>query len=336
MANNGTWQTPTGPALRVEVFDRDGGWQPSYDEVSDFLSLGNNSAIIISSYNRYYFNGYGNDPDDGDYLEFIAVSQDPYTTGIITINKLILWENDAISQSSSTLVSNTDTKVTQTVRSNNADYPVLLAPSGQTATTTTTANFATSLKYNPSTDTLYAGTFNGNATSATSATSATTATNANNIKLTTTNPTTGTTYYLPFTTGITSNTNYAANGNNGIRYNSLEGTTSAAGYGRLILGNATATGTAANKTGWLRIYGDTAYYMDIKGGSVTANRTVYLPTLTATGYLLGKSSTSAIGASNQLVYFSAAGVASAGIKISGGTSDPSGGSSGDIYIKIPS
>lgn len=229
-----------------------------------------------------------------------------------------------------------DTKVTQTVRSNNADYPVLLAPSGQTATTTTTANFATSLKYNPSTDTLYAGTFDGNATSATSASSATTATNANNIKLTTTNPTTGTTYYLPFTTGITSNTNYAANGNNGIRYNSLEGTTSAAGYGRLILGNTTATGTAGNKTGWLRIYGDTAYYMDIKGGSVTANRTVYLPTLTATGYLLGKSSTSAIGASNQLVYFSAAGVASAGIKISGGTSDPSGGSSGDIYIKIPS
>lgn len=229
-----------------------------------------------------------------------------------------------------------DTKVTQTVRSNNADYPVLLAPSGQTATTTTTANFATSLKYNPSTDTLYAGTFNGNATSATSATSATTATNANNIKLTTTNPTSGTTYYLPFTTGITSSTNYAANGNDGIRYLSLQGTTSANGYGCLILGNATASGTAGNKYGAIRIYASNAYYTELRSAAVTANRTLNLPLITATGYLLGKSSTSAIGASNQLVYFSASGVASAGIKISGGTADPSGGSSGDIYIKIPS
>lgn len=44
----------------------------------------------------------------------------------------------------------TDTKVTQTVRSNNANYPLLLAPSGQTSTKTTTANFATDATYNPS------------------------------------------------------------------------------------------------------------------------------------------------------------------------------------------
>ena len=43
-----------------------------------------------------------------------------------------------------------DTKVTQTVRSNDANYPLLLAPSGQTTTKTTTANFATNITHNPS------------------------------------------------------------------------------------------------------------------------------------------------------------------------------------------
>ena len=51
---------------------------------------------------------------------------------------------------------NTDTKVTQTLTSSNASYPLLLAPSGQTATTTTTARFASGVTLNPSTNTITA------------------------------------------------------------------------------------------------------------------------------------------------------------------------------------
>jgi hypothetical protein len=49
---------------------------------------------------------------------------------------------------------NTDTKVTQTVTSSNANYPLLLAPSGQTATTTTTSYFDSGVTLNPSTNTI--------------------------------------------------------------------------------------------------------------------------------------------------------------------------------------
>lgn len=45
---------------------------------------------------------------------------------------------------------NTDTKVTQTVTTSNASYPLLLAPNGQTATSTTTAYFDSGVTLNPS------------------------------------------------------------------------------------------------------------------------------------------------------------------------------------------
>lgn len=292
-----------------------------------------------------------------------------------------------------------DTKVTQTVRTNDASYPLLLAPSGQSATTTTTANFATAATYNPSTGTLsvkqkvLAGTtadttenwiqvasksgqiyldsvgnsggtgtrgiwvgahgtatsgkwalevdtnnvvklngdITGNAATATTATSATNADNAAAITPQLNNPTSSSTRYIPFLTGTSSSRIPYVN--NGLEYLTLEGTASANGYGCLILGNSTASGTAGNKYGAIRIYASNAYYTELRSAAVTASRTLNLPLITATGYLLGKSSTSAIGASNQLVYFSASGVASAGIKISGGTAEPSGGSSGDIYIQ---
>jgi hypothetical protein len=47
--------------------------------------------------------------------------------------------------------SDTDTKVTQTITTSDASYPLLLAPTGQTATTTTTSYFATKFQANPST-----------------------------------------------------------------------------------------------------------------------------------------------------------------------------------------
>lgn len=61
---------------------------------------------------------------------------------------------------------NTDTKVTQTVTTSDAVYPLLLAPSGQTATTTTTSYFDSGVTLNPSTNTIAAN-VSGNAATAT-------------------------------------------------------------------------------------------------------------------------------------------------------------------------
>lgn len=51
---------------------------------------------------------------------------------------------------------NTDTKVTQTLTSSNASYPLLLAPKSQAATSTTTAYFDSGVTLNPSTNTIAA------------------------------------------------------------------------------------------------------------------------------------------------------------------------------------
>lgn len=50
----------------------------------------------------------------------------------------------------------TNTKVTQTTTTSNASYPLLLAPSGQTSTTTTTSYFDSGVTLNPSTNTIAA------------------------------------------------------------------------------------------------------------------------------------------------------------------------------------
>ena len=67
------------------------------------------------------------------------------------------------------LNTDTDTKVTQTVTTSNASYPLLLAPSGQTATTTTTSYFDSGVTLNPSTNTIAAN-ISGNAATATTST----------------------------------------------------------------------------------------------------------------------------------------------------------------------
>lgn len=64
---------------------------------------------------------------------------------------------------------NTDTKVTQTVTTTNAAYPLLLAPSGQTATATTTSYFDSGVTLNPSTNTIAAN-ISGSSATATKAT----------------------------------------------------------------------------------------------------------------------------------------------------------------------
>ena len=124
--------------------------------------------------------------------------------------------------------------------------------------------------------TVTATSFNGNATSATLATSATTATNANNVKVTTTNPTSGTTYYVPFHSGASTG-NKAMLTNNGIYYNTQEGTTSTVGVSRLYLGNSTKSGTTGNKRGMLSIYDATQYMVTVQPPTLTQNRYQSLP-----------------------------------------------------------
>lgn len=58
-------------------------------------------------------------------------------------------------------ISDTDTKVTQTVKTDSVERPLLTAPTAQTATTTTTAAFSTNIKANASTGNLTATKFTG-------------------------------------------------------------------------------------------------------------------------------------------------------------------------------
>ena len=123
------------------------------------------------------------------------------------------------------------------------------------------------------------------------ATTATTATNATNVRYTLQNPTSSSTYVVPFASGVSTG-NKATYINNGITYNTLEGTTAAVGYGTLILGNSTKSGTAANKYGQLRLYGTSTGYTQLKAGSSTSNYTLTLPNATDT--LVGLTTTQAL------------------------------------------
>ena len=113
------------------------------------------------------------------------------------------------------------------------------------------------------------------------ATTATTATNATNVRYTLQNPTSSSTYVVPFASGVSTG-NKATYINDGITYNTLEGTTAATGYGTLILGNSTKSGTAANKYGQIRLYSTSTGYTQLKAGSSASNYTLTLPDATDT------------------------------------------------------
>ena len=99
----------------------------------------------------------------------------------------------------------------------------------------------------------------------------------NKVTISNTNPTTGTWYYPVWYTGTSGTGGVSAN--DGFRHYSLQGTASAVGQTILQLGNATASGTAGNKYGELRIYAEKAGYGAIKyTASATGNTTHTLPT----------------------------------------------------------
>lgn len=102
-------------------------------------------------------------------------SKDEFVTfenALVRVEKALVILDDFISDDLTSII---DTKVTQTVTNNNEIYPLLLAPSGQTGTTTTTSYFNSDVTLNTSTNTIKAN-ISGNAETATTATKVGTAT----------------------------------------------------------------------------------------------------------------------------------------------------------------
>lgn len=102
-----------------------------------------------------------------------------------------------------------------------------------------------------------------------------TSSSANKAKVTNTNPTNLTDYYLIWNTGAGDSTDLRAN--NGCAYQTQEGTTSANGRGLLSLGNNKATGTAGNKFGCLRLYSKLAGYINLQYSDNSGNNTIFFP-----------------------------------------------------------
>lgn len=127
-----------------------------------------------------------------------------------------------------------------------------------------------------------------NATYATSAGSATTASVASKSTITETNPSSATTYCVPFAANAG---NQSLLGNDGLRYYTKQGTTSAVGWGELVLGNNTSTGTAGNKSGWVKLFSEKNGQAELTyTAAATGNTTHYLPT--TGGTLLNTGTTS--------------------------------------------
>ena len=101
------------------------------------------------------------------------------------------------------------------------------------------------------------------------------------ITLQSQNPSSSSTYFALFASDGANQKPYA---NNGFRYNCTEGTTSSDGIAQIYLGNATGTGTAANKRGYIRMYGAGTKYTQIQTGNngTSSNITITLPSSTGT------------------------------------------------------
>ena len=107
--------------------------------------------------------------DSADSVSFAQSLTSGTKVGTITINGTA---TDLYCQTNT----NTDTKVKQTVTTTDASYPLLLAPSGQTATTTTSSYFDSGVTLNPSTNTITANITGSSASCTGNAATATTAT----------------------------------------------------------------------------------------------------------------------------------------------------------------
>lgn len=132
---------------------------------------------------------------------------------------------------------------------------------------------------------------------------------ADYIYSTLTNPTSRTSYYIPFIgTSGTENGTKALGFNNGFAYRTLEGTTNTTGESILILGNSKSNTTAGNKSGFIRLMGPGENsYTELNTSITSGTNTVRFPA--KSGYLLYKSGLSAIGSSSKPVYIDGTGEA---------------------------
>lgn len=99
----------------------------------------------------------------------------------------------------------------------------------------------------------------------------------------------------------------------GFVYTGTNGTTSAVGSSILTLGNSTASGTAGNKQGIIKLYTRGVGELRIQsedGYAPAAARTRYLPSYDADMYLVGTITTNAVGSTSQPVYIDSAGAVS--------------------------
>lgn len=108
-------------------------------------------------------------------------------------------------------------------------------------------------------------------------------------KVTTAALTSGTTYYPILATGANTATRQIDSTLGGLKYISTAGTTSVIGTAILQLGNATASGTANNEQGVIRLYGPGAtYYIDLKATTISSsNKIITFPNKTGTVALGG-------------------------------------------------
>jgi len=99
------------------------------------------------------------------------------------------------------------------------------------------------------------------------------------VDISSTNPASQTSYYPTFvsTTGVSKQRT-----NDGLRYDTLQGTTSSVGRSTLVLGNGTASGTAGNKQGRLALHNSSTGYTWLQTATSSNAVTQTLPALTGT------------------------------------------------------
>lgn len=101
----------------------------------------------------------------------------------------------------------------------------------------------------------------------------------NAVDIASTNPSSQTSYYPTFVsdTGVVQQRT-----NDGLRYDTLQGTSSSVGRSTLVLGNGTASGTAGNKQGRLALHNSSTGYTWLQTATSANAVTQTLPALTGT------------------------------------------------------
>ena len=82
---------------------------------------------------------------------------------------------------------------------------------------------------------------------------------------------------IPFFDDVVSTGYKGIRNNNGLRYSTLEGTTTSLGIARLVLGNGAGSGTANNKRGSIRLFSEGTAGIDIIPENTSSYKTITIP-----------------------------------------------------------